>query len=308
MNKKAFFFIDDVIWVFRDLARKQPSSMFDNPFLKALKEAHDRFGLKVQLNVFYRTDFYYGDDEFTLAEMPDIYKPEWEASSDWLRLAFHAKQEFPDYPYVNADYADVKANFDAIQKEIFRFAGEQTFAYNVVTHWLPMSREGCLALRDSGVKMISPSYGERQPYNGDPASLPYGHAARLLQNRKPETSLFTRVSLDDAITTSICGYNHISKEEAEPILMKLQAHLDKETGLYFKQFRNGPVLNLSQKETLAEEFEPLLGAEYIGYATHVQYFYSDYYAYQPDYAEKIFIAAELLHSNGYTHMVAEDFI
>ena len=302
MNKKAFFFIDDVIWLFRDLARKRPASLFDNDFLKALKAAHDRFGMKVQLNVFYRTDFYYGSDEFTLAEMPDIYKAEWEAASDWLRLAFHAKQEFPDYPYVNADYADVKADFDAVQKEIFRFAGEQSFSYHVVTHWLPMSREGCLALRDSGVKMISPSYGERQPYHGDAASLPYGHAARLLQNRKPETSLFTRISLDNAIATSICGYNHITAEEAEPIFTKLQAHLDKDTGLYFKQFRNGPVLNLSQMDTLAEEFEPLLGEEYIGYATHEQYFYPHYYSYQPDYMEKVLLAAEIVSQSGYEFM------
>ena len=53
MNKKAFFFIDDVIWIFRDLTRQQPASLFDNPFLKALKTAHDRYGLKVQLHVFY---------------------------------------------------------------------------------------------------------------------------------------------------------------------------------------------------------------------------------------------------------------
>ena len=103
----------------------------------------------------------------------------------------------------------MKANFDEIQKEISRFVGEQSFAYNVVIHWLPMSREGCLALRDSGVKMIFPSYGERQSYNSDPASLPYG------------------------------------------------------------------------------------------YATHEQFFYPDYYAYQPDYMKKVLLAAEIVSQNGY---------
>ena len=60
MNKKAFFFIDDTIWVFRDLTRKQPASLFDNPFLKMLKKAHDEYGLKTQLNVFFKTDVVVG--------------------------------------------------------------------------------------------------------------------------------------------------------------------------------------------------------------------------------------------------------
>ena len=78
MKRVSTFVIDDVIWLFRDLTRKKPTSIFDNFFLKILKEAHEKYGLKVQLNLFYRTDFFYGDDEFTLAEMTDAYKKEWE--------------------------------------------------------------------------------------------------------------------------------------------------------------------------------------------------------------------------------------
>ena len=85
MQKKAFFFIDDVIWVFRDLTRERPASLFDNPFMKCLKEAHDRYGMKVQLHAFYRTDFFYGNDEFTLAEMTDAdfhIKGTWKTEND----------------------------------------------------------------------------------------------------------------------------------------------------------------------------------------------------------------------------------
>ena len=52
MTKKAYFYIDDVIWLFRDLARKRPKSIYDNAFMKMLKEAHDKYGMKVQLNIF----------------------------------------------------------------------------------------------------------------------------------------------------------------------------------------------------------------------------------------------------------------
>lgn len=47
MNKKAYFFIDDTIWAFRDIARQKPASIFDQPFLALMKEAHDKYGMKV---------------------------------------------------------------------------------------------------------------------------------------------------------------------------------------------------------------------------------------------------------------------
>lgn len=308
MEKNVFFFIDDVIWLFRDLTQKHPISLFDNPFLHTLKEAHDKYGLKVQLNVFYRTDFSYGSNEFTLAEMTDEYKGEWEQAADWLKLGFHAKQEFPDYPYINANYDDVKRDFEAIQTEILRFAGEKSFAQAVVTHWLPMSREGCHALKDSGIKIMSVSYGEKIEYTGDSSILPYGHAFRLEQNRKSETGIFIRKTNDKAITTSLCGYNHLEDDKIREIDGKKKAVLDEETGMYFKKFCSGHVLNLIEKENIEAEFLPYLDNEYFCYATHEQYFYADYYAFQPDYAEKIMVATELVVRNGYSHFFAEEIV
>ena len=116
-GKKASFFIDDAIWFLRDLTRQRPKSLFDNPFMAPLKECHDKYGLKLQINLFYRTDFYYGMDEFTLKEVTDAYKSEWQANKDWLRLGFHSLQEFPDYPWLNASYADVKKFFAMTHSE-----------------------------------------------------------------------------------------------------------------------------------------------------------------------------------------------
>ncbi len=306
MLKKTFFFIDDVIWVFRDLTRQRPASLFDNPFMKCLKDAHDRYGMKVQLHVFYRTDFFYGDDEFTLADMTDAYKAEWKAASDWLKLGFHAKQEFPDYPYINASYEDAKNGLDAVKREIIRFAGPDSFAASATLHWGAMSKEGCIALREGGIKLLSVSVGEKRPYNEDPDSLPYGHAARLLQNRKPESSVFIRDSKNTAVTFSLCGYNYLTAEKNDPIYFKRQTYFDKETGLHFKKLYNSVVLNLSTLEEVPQELSAFLDKEYVGYATHEQYFYPEYYAYQPDYAEKIDTAAKLLTENGFVFFFAEE--
>lgn len=306
MEKKAYFFIDDTIWVFRDIARQKPASMFDNPFMKMLRKGHDDYGMTVQLNLFYRTDFFYGDDEFTLSEMPDTYKSEFEASSDWLRLAFHAKQEFPDYPYVNAKYEDVKANYIQIVNEIKRFAGEKSISEAVIPHWLPISREGCHALADCGVKFLCPSTGDRTEYTGDESVLPYGHAQRLLHNRQPETMLYTRKTNDKRILSSICAYNHISEEDFEELSGKNKSILDAETGLRFKRFSQGPCLNLHSLEQIAEKLALLNGSEYIGTATHEQYFYPDYFAYQPDYPEKVYLLGRILKEYGYRFITVDE--
>ena len=305
--KKAYFYIDDVIWVFRDLARQRPRSIYDNAFMKLLKEAHDRFGMKVQLNVFLRTDFFYGNDEFKLSEMPDCYKSEFEEASDWLKLGFHAKQEFPDYPYVNADYADVAQNLDEMKRAVFRFAGERSFARAATVHWTVISLEGCRALYDGGIRVLRATAGRRTEYNGDPSVLPYGHAARLLHNRKPEAMLFERDTRDTAIKASICSHNCITEEEYARTKGNLQTIKDAATGMLFKKLLLGGCLNLIPLSELETEFESKgLGSEFFGYATHEQYFYPDYFAYQPDYAETLLKAAEIMQKNGYEYFFAEE--
>lgn len=308
MEKLSYFFIDDVVWVMRDIARQKPASIFDNAFMKVLKKAHDEYGLTVQLNLFYRTDFFYGTDEFTLSEMPDTYKAEWEANADWLRLAFHAKQEFPDYPYINATYEDVKHDYELIVGEIKRFAGEKALSNVLCPHWLPVSREGCHALADCGVRIACPSTGDRKPYEGDPSVLPYGHAARLLQNRQPETMLFTRGGANTAIAASLSGYNHLEAKDIAPIRFKNASVLDEETGLRFRGLGGGPCLNLYTLDAIRETLERLIGEgrEYIGVATHEQYFYEDYYAYQPDYAEKIYLMAKTLTEAGHRWITCDE--
>ena len=308
MEKLSYFFIDDVIWVFRDLARQKPHSLFDNEYMKMLKKAHDDYGITVQLNIFYRTDFFYGNDEFTLSEMPDTYKAEFQANKDWLRLAFHAKQEFPDYPYVNATYEDVKANYETIVGEIERFAGEGVNSDVLCCHWLPLSKAACRALSDCGIRIVTPSTGEKWEFDGDESVLPYGHAARLKQNRQPETMLYTRNTKDLRIRASICGYNHISEEESNSIRFKNASIKDKELNLRYRGLSGGPCLNLNTPEEIEETLKKLIaeGHEYIGCATHEQYYYPDYLAYQPDTPEKVYTMGRVLHEAGYRFVTCDE--
>ena len=306
-GKAASFFIDDAIWFLRDLARQRPKSLFDNAFMKGLRYAHDRFGLKLQVNLFYRTDFFYGMDEFTLAEVPDAYKAEWQANKDWLRLGFHSLQEFPDYPWVNIDYADVKKLFGMIKGEIDRFAGEGVFTTALVPHWCPMSKDGCRALKDCGIKLMECSVGPRYRYDGVRTRLPYGHALRLENNRKPETAFYWRDSRDASIMSSVCSYNHISAAQEKATEHSFAMVRDADTGMLFKHlFNDAPVLNLVDVPTLRSDTEKLLGKEYLVFSDHEQYFFKDYFAYQPDYMEKVAVMSEIMAKNGYRFVFVED--
>lgn len=296
--KKAYFYIDDTIWVLRDLTRTNPASIFDVPLFKALKKGHDEYGLKVQMNLFYRTDSFYGYDEFSLAEVPDTYKSEFEEASDWLKFAFHALEEFPDYPHVNATYEDTKWLFESIKREVYRFAGEKSFAWAVCPHWLPMSKAAVKALYDSGVKVLDVTCGDTFEYDGNPDSLPYGHAARLLNNRQPETKVFSRGGRDVAIDRSICGYNHISLDDYRKIICNFEFIHDEETNMDFKPF-GCACLNLIPYDEIESDFSKVVGRDYIGICDHEQYFYPDYFNYQPDYDEKIYKMCEILKENNY---------
>ena len=305
--KKAYFFIDDTIWVFRDLTRKKPASLFDNPFMKMLKGAHDKYGMKVQLNVFYRTDTYYGYDQFSLADMTDSYKSEFEASSNWLKMAFHALQEFPDYPHVNATYEDTKWLFENIRKEVTRFAGENSFCYVTDPHWDSMSYDGVRALKDCGVKLLYTTYGVTKEYNGDPNSLPYGHAARLIHNHQPETVTYTRTHSGDDIARSICSYNHVTEEAAQSILRTDKALYDEKTGLYLKPFSE-VTLNLVPENEMETAFATQPDWDYFGICLHEQYFYHDYFGYQPEYERKILKMCEIMTNAGYTFINGDEIL
>jgi len=306
LGRTAAFFVDDVIWCLRDIARNRPKSIFDQPFLRMLKYGHDRYGLKTQLNLFYRTDSFYDEPEFSLADMPDAYKAEFQAAKDWLMFGPHAIQEFPDYPFVNASYAYTTNVVLKIRREVERFAGEGVFVQAMVAHWNTVSKEGCRALADCGIRLMAPNKGPRFAYDGDPSKLPYGHAFRLENNRQPETALFRRGSRNQAIDASVGGYGHFTVEQAKATCGNYNWYYDRTTGLGFKNYRNGPMLNLYPLEMVEGEFRKILKDPFVCFGMHEQYFYPDYLAYQEDYAQKVLLSAKILNENGYSFVFLDD--
>jgi len=91
--------------------------------------------------------------DFRLSMFPDKYKSEFEDNAHWLRLAFHAENEFPDIPYKNATPAELAADFDLVAKELKRIAG-CAYTAGLQIHWADVPPDCYQVLADRGVKML----------------------------------------------------------------------------------------------------------------------------------------------------------
>ena len=310
-GKSASFFIDDVIFVMQDLAEQKPVSCWSHPFLSHLKEAWERYGVKTQLNLFYRGDFFYGVKEamFSLKDVPDTWKAEFQSAKEWLRFGFHSLNEYPDYPWISASYEDVSLAWNLIKGEVERFAGPGMWATAVVPHWGSISREGCIALKDGGAAFVSVSRGDRWEYDGDRTILPYGHGYRIENRRKPESAIFWRGNGGDDISVSASGYNHLEKGLVEKTKGAYSWIFDRATGMNFKPSTSGgPLLNIYNLKDVATAFDRAGEMEYFCYATHEQYFFRHYFMYQPDYAAKTFAAGKWMQDHGYKFIFMEDSV
>ncbi len=156
--KKYSLSVDDNIFFLCDINKNKDKykSIFENPYLAVYKKAHDLYGAKVRLNLFYEIDpVYHGIfGEFNLSIMTDKFKDEWIENSSWLHLAFHANKEFPDKPYKFADFNKVKEDYTKIITEIKRFAGNEVIEPCTTFHWGESNREGVRAVKSEGIDML----------------------------------------------------------------------------------------------------------------------------------------------------------
>lgn len=259
--------IDDNIWFLQDLTEhaQQYNSLFDNDYLHFLRDVHDTYGTKVHINIFYQTE------GFNLSQMTDKYKEEWKRNADWIRLSFHAMQEFPDKPYINAGYHEVKRDCDTIMNEIRRFAGEELMGAVTTIHWGEATVEGSRAMRDAGYK------GQLGYFNVDDDLYPASYYLTVEERRHVKKRFIWKDNREDIIfvKTSIV----IDTKKLPEILPYLN--------LYIQENRKPP---------------------YVDLLVHEQYFYPHYFNYQPDFREKIVTAVKWAADNGYAPAFLTDCI
>ena len=260
--------VDDNIWFLADLNKNQDvyQSVFDNLYLHVYKMAHEQYGAKVRLNLFYEMDNQCGLDlygKFDLSMMTDKFKDEFRANAHWLKFAFHSNSEFPDNPYVNATGEQIGADFDKVTREIIRFAGEECLERNTTVHFGSGNRDTVRALRERGVE-----------------------------------ALMGYLTLDDSYEPSVSYYLN-----ADQVMHANEYGFwkDHELDMIFGQI--SVVLNLNDIDAnliLLGNAKLEQGRKgYVEFMIHEQYFYPTYQNHLPDFTERVLSACRWAVENGY---------
>jgi len=242
------------------------TSIFDNPYLSVYKKAHDLYGAKVHLNIFYafddksRSNFSSEREYFDLSMMTDKFKEEFRANSDWLKFSFHAQSEFPNMPYKYADGETVRRDAEKVLREIVRFAGPEILSGVTTVHWGEANEDGVRALRQMGYKAMAGYF--------IPGSAPVAYYA---------------------------------PDELIEYVYNRDFWYDKETDVLFGRIDR--VLNLDTNKDNIEMLKSAIASPtrggFISVMIHEQYFYSDYKKYLPDFAQRVLDACELITKCGY---------
>ena len=260
---------DDNILFLQDLTKNKDTykSIFENPYLAVYKKAHDLYGAKVHLNLFYEfipnEHFTQHTEYFNLTMMTDKFKDEFIANSDWLKLAFHANSEFPDMPYKDTTFEQMREDCIKVCREIIRFAGKECINDTTTIHWGEVNREGVRALRSLGFKSLTGYLTFNE--DGTPLVAYYldkeqtKHAdTRDFWYDKDEDMMFARIDL----VTNIGSYDFVMSK-----IKEIVAH----------PHRGG----------------------FVSTMIHEQYYHSDYSGYLPDFENRVLDVCKYLYENGY---------
>ena len=262
---------DDNIIFLQDITKNKDvyTSIFDNPYLAIYKKAHDLYGAKVHLNLFYgfcpKPNLFFDTDReyFNLSMMTDKFKDEFRANSDWLKLAFHAKGEHPAKPYQKATAEKITEDCIQVCREIIRFAGPECINDTTTVHWGEANKECARALRALGFRSLT-GYFEHTS-KGEPLVAYYAP--------------------DDLI-------DHVGERDF---------WYDTDEDILFG--RIDLVLNTTTYEKIMSEMHKIIAhphrGGFVSIMIHEQYFYEDYCAHRPDFEKRILDPCKLLFENGY---------
>lgn len=150
-GKILHFSFDDTCWCLYDLIQNVNTyeSIFDEPFFAMLKSVHEQTGMVFTLNTFNaiatNTSGYYPTG-FNISNVPTKFQSDFQANKNWLKFAFHAKDENTNYAtalYISEDYA-------TFVSAIYTLTGDYECLDNITRlGYFGGSLANCLALRDA---------------------------------------------------------------------------------------------------------------------------------------------------------------
>ena len=298
-DKKSFkrcnCYIDDHSFFFTDLAKERPKSAFDHFYLKGLKNIHDKYGLKVTLNAFYHNDHH----DFELKDMPDIWRNEFIDNSDWLKFSFHSYGEFPDRPYLETTREQFASDWDLVQGEIHRFAGEESYIPPVVIHWANIHPVAAQEMIARGTRCYSTNMRAR--VMGGPSLADRQKGGNMTQVQARSASGADKACDTDALTM------HYGFADEYNYIKKHGVIYDPGLNLFFFGAcgkLGGCCCNLVPLADVPARCKSMLegtaavGTEVINFASHEQYTFPYYPNYLPDHMQRIEEATRCLIAEG----------
>ena len=252
--------VDDVIRAFENIYRHQDT------YTSIFDDPFLRLfrDLHEQYGTFVHMHVYYVNDDgsFNLSMFPEKFKPEFQANGDWLKFTFHAHADQPDSPYLNASYQQVMEEGRQVEKELLRIVGKEAMSNVTSQHWANSNLWATRAFRNLGFRCIDAYFIFDE--EGNPAVSYY-------LNKEQATHATGRDFWVDNQEDIIFVKDDIIINEIE--LADIDAYMD------------------AIAATENHGFQYLL--------IHEQYFYEDYFNYEPDYRERIFATVDWCHRNGY---------
>jgi hypothetical protein len=263
------FEVDDNSFFTRDIRQKDYKSIFDSPYLRMFRDFNRKYGLKVVLNLFYSTP----EEDFNLSQLSDKHKSQWEDNAHWLKLGFHARNEFPNHPFLVRTPEQLGKDIDLIESQIKRFAGEKVYTRTALLHWGTIRRESLQVLIAKGWRTLSGSCWPLRSKSGSASLGQYQvpeHAIRHLDERDAwynfdDGLLFVKIDL-------CC--NRVPLKDTLP--------------------------------TLRQAYDNPNTREVMDLATHEQYFWPFYKSYLPDHANRLDQAFRFVTERGYKAIFPEE--
>jgi hypothetical protein len=142
------FSIDDVFDSLIELTDKG-IPLFDHSFFRMLKEAHDRFGTYVDLELFWQREI---DGTLRTLEEVRSLKEELENEGGWIKFGPHAL-DYATAPFEQSP-AEQRDVFDNIYHEIERIAGKEYCAEWIRLHFYSESYELADYFKERGVTAL----------------------------------------------------------------------------------------------------------------------------------------------------------
>lgn len=151
-QKSLHISIDDVNCSLYRITQRNYRSLFDDKLFNNLKILNRLFGLKITLYVYAQSN------EWTLANIPEKYKHEFEEASEWLKFGFHAVSDEQKEDNILFNFEDT---FVETERQIRHFAGEESIARILRLHYwfYPRAYQG--VLKNHGVHTILTKEGQQ---------------------------------------------------------------------------------------------------------------------------------------------------